>query len=405
MMIRPRNIIVPIVLLISFWIGWSAYSFFFDESKPELALCGLDESGYYSGDFQCLIKGSDGYKVSDISVWLDNRPIINKFRINKKAFEHPLPLPTKSLPNGKHVLKIEVVDSSIHKNKTQQEFIFYVDNNPLQAAYVRPGAEYKVFQGRTLHLQFQVNKEIKEAKISLLSKKYECFPESKASTIYECFVPIDCEESPNEYPLSIEVTDKTGSTITLPGKFQIIPYPFKKQVLTVKPEKVKTEAELGLKQDIFEEELESLFKKSPKQKLWQGEFYIPLEMTRVISDYGTKRITQERGCYMHKAVDIIGLLKTVVWAPQDGIIVVKNRYAMSGNTIVIDHGLGIFTLLYHLDSFANVNVGDKIRRGNPVGTMGNTGYASGSHLHWEMRIFDGEKGIHVDPMQWTKCDF
>ena len=124
-------------------------------------------------------------------------------------------------------------------------------------------------------------------------------------------------------------------------------------------------------------------------------------MTKVSCDYGTKRITQEKGCYTHKAVDVIGLPKTVVWAPQDGIIVVKNRYAESGNTVVIDHGLGVFTLLYHLDDFAKINLGDKVKRGNPVGRMGKTGYTTGEHLHWEMRI----NNTHVDPLQWTKLDF
>jgi murein DD-endopeptidase MepM/ murein hydrolase activator NlpD len=126
-----------------------------------------------------------------------------------------------------------------------------------------------------------------------------------------------------------------------------------------------------------------------------------MEMTRVSCEYGMKRVTQEKGCYMHKAVDLAGMPRTVVWAPQDGIVVIKNKYKSSGNTVVIDHGLGIFTLLFHLDSFSNVNVGDKIRRGSPVGKMGMTGYATGYHLHWEMRI----NNIHVDPLQWTKLDF
>ena len=406
MVIKPKNIILPLALLILLWISWTTYNFVFDMSKPVISIYGLDANGYYSGDCQCIIRGSDSYKVSDISVWLDNKLIVNKFKINKKEFEHPLPIPTKSLPNGKHVLKIEAIDSSINKNKTLQEVIFYVDNTPLQAVFVHPDANYKVFQGRTFHLQFQVSKSIKEAKIKLLSKTYDCFQESKSSSIYECFVPIDCEESPNEYPFNVEIIDHTGNTLNLPGKFQIIPYPFKKHVkLNVDPERVKAQEENSLKQDLLEEEIEAAFKKSPKQKLWQGDFYVPMEISKVSCDFGTKRVTQEKGFYMHKAVDVVGVPKTVVWAPQDGIIISKNRYTRSGNTVVIDHGLGIFTLLFHLDKFANINVGDKVKRGNPVGTMGQTGYATGYHLHWEMRIFDGEKGIQIDPLQWTTCTF
>ena len=401
MVIRPKYIILPIILFITTWIVWGVYNYAFDISKPELTIYGLENDGYCSGETHCIIKGKDEYKVSDISVWLDGSLIVNKFKVNKKEFEHQLPLFTKSLPNGKHLLKIEVVDSSYNKNRSIKEINFKVDNVPLQAVFLKPNNEYKVFQGKTLHLQFQVNKDIKDAKINLLSKTFECFPESKASSIYECYIPISCEEIPNEYPLTILITDYTGKVLNLDGKFQIIPFPFKKQILNIGAQKVKEAEAVGIKQEILEEEIAELVKKSPKQKLWQGEFYIPMEMTKLTCDYGTKRITQEKGCYMHKAVDIIGMPKTVIWAPQDGVIIIKNLYVQSGNTVVIDHGYGVFTLLYHLDKFANINVGEKIKKGNPVGTMGKTGYATGYHLHWEMRI----NNVHTDPMQWVKCDF
>ncbi len=74
---------------------------------------------------------------------------------------------------------------------------------------------------------------------------------------------------------------------------------------------------------------------------------------------------------------------------------------MSGNTIIIDHGHGVLSMFFHLEDFANINQGQFIAKGNPLGTLGKTGYASGYHLHWEMRI----NNISVDPMQWTKTIF
>ena len=72
---------------------------------------------------------------------------------------------------------------------------------------------------------------------------------------------------------------------------------------------------------------------------------------------------------------------------------------MSGNTIAIDHGHGIVSLYYHLNDFSDIEVGDSVKKGNPVGTLGMTGYASGYHLHWELRV----NGVPVDPLQWTDC--
>ena len=103
--------------------------------------------------------------------------------------------------------------------------------------------------------------------------------------------------------------------------------------------------------------------------------------------------------YTHKGIDFSGQIRGTVWAPHDGIVIEKDRYAFSGNTVVIDHGCGVFSLLFHLDSFnPDIEIGQKIKKGNPVGKMGMTGFADGYHLHWEMRI----NNISVDPMEWTK---
>ena len=130
-------------------------------------------------------------------------------------------------------------------------------------------------------------------------------------------------------------------------------------------------------------------------------FYAPTDIKAVTTDFGTVRTTQHRGLYAHKAVDVTNTPRSVVWSTQDGIVVLKDRFAHSGNTVAVDHGYGIVSLFFHLDNFANINAGDKIKRGNPVGTLGMTGHATGYHLHWEMRV----NNIAVDPLQWIKPGF
>jgi murein DD-endopeptidase MepM/ murein hydrolase activator NlpD len=135
--------------------------------------------------------------------------------------------------------------------------------------------------------------------------------------------------------------------------------------------------------------------------LWRGLFCTPIDIIKTTCDYGTIRTTQRKGRYAHKAVDVINTPGCVVWAPQDGMIAMKERFAYTGNTIVIDHGWGIVSIFCHLEDFAKISVGDRIAQGNPIGTMGKTGYATGYHLHWEMRIGN----TPVDPLQWTKTGF
>lgn len=400
MFLRMRYLMVPLLLLIS-WVGWNTYCYFFDATPPQVTLVGIDDGGWYAGDIQCIATGSDAYKVADISVWLDNKPLVNYFKINATSFEYPFVIPGKTIPQGKHSLKVEVRDGAFHKNICIKEFEFFVDNVALQAAFVRADNDIKVFQGRTLHLQFQVNKEIKSAYVNALSRKHICVPEAPGSLIYECFIPVDCEENPNEYLLSIEIVDRVGAVSALDTKFQVVAYPFKKQNLNLSSEKIKKEDDSAPGSVVLEAQLAECAQKSPASKLWQGSFYAPIDIKSISTDFGTVRTTQHRGRYSHNALDVLGTPRCVVWATQDGVVVIKDRYAHSGNTVVIDHGCGILSLFFHLDSFAPINVGDKIKKGNPVGTLGMTGYASGYHLHWEMRI----NNIAVDPMQWTKHGF
>lgn len=401
MITRPGIVLGIILSLIVGYVGWSTYHYFFDTTVPQVSIAGIEHEGFYAGDIRCAVAMSDGYKVGNISVFLDGNVLISHFKINRKQDEHIFTIPTKTLSNGCHELKIEVCDASYQKNTTIETLTFCVDNYPLQAAFIKSDADLKVFQGRTLHLQFQVNKLIQEANVKLFGKTFVCVPEADNSLIYECFIPISCEETPNEYMLSIEIADYVGNTVTLDAKFQVVLFPFKKQQLTIKSEKIKEETDIGLPEQGLEERLEQLAQQSPAKKLWRGSFYAPMDIKSISTEFGTVRTTQHRGRYAHNAVDLIGMPKTVIWAPQEGIIVLKDRFVHSGNTIVIDHGCGILSLYYHLDSFANIEVGQRIKKGHPIGRLGMTGYATGYHLHEERRICN----VQVDPMQWIKNDF
>ncbi len=382
-----------------FWfIGSRTYNYFFDTSSPQLILRGVQSEGAYAGDMQCAIASS---KKGSISIYLDDQPLVNEFSIASGDQGHAFLIPTKTIANGKHVIKAEIIDSTYNGNKAAIEQPFIVDNIPLQAALIKADEEYKVFQGRTLHVQFQVNKPIQNATITALSQTYECFPESKNSSIYEAFIPVPCEENPNEYLFSVDVKDKVGTSMRLDNKFQIVTFPFKRSTMHVDSEKMDEEKELGKSNKELEDILIKIADKSPREKFWKGVFHTPIEVQRVSTEFGKIRTTQYKGMYAHKALDVINLPKSVVWAPQDGIVVLKDRFVDTGNTVIIDHGLGVITMLCHLDSFTEIKEGQAVKKGNPVGTIGKTGYANGYHLHWEMRV----NNIAIDPMQWTKLIF
>ena len=401
-MLKIKFLFWIIILSLSAWVGKKGYYYFFNHSTPIAIISGIEDSGFYNGDVMCSINGEHPYKINTISICLDNKPLVYNYYVGKASFEYPFTLNTRTMSNGKHQIDVKLTSGTFHSNEIHILYDIFIDNIPLQAAFVQQSTDVKVFQGKTLHIQFQTNKPLKEVTAQLLSKKYTCFNESKDSLIYEVFIPIACEEKSNEYILSINCIDYVDNEVTLEEKIQIVPFPFKKQTITVDAQKMKDEKETSQSQETLNETIKELIEKSPKEKLWTGNFCAPTNITATFTDFGTLRTTPDRGMYAHKGIDVGSIPKAGVWAPQDGIIIIKDRYLFSGNTIVIDHGWGIFSLLFHLEDFAqNLEIGQKIKRGNPLGRVGKTGYANGYHLHWEMRI----NNIEVDPMQWIKENF
>ena len=98
---------------------------------------------------------------------------------------------------------------------------------------------------------------------------------------------------------------------------------------------------------------------------------------------------------MHNGVDIINQRGTPIFASADGVVAFTGIRSGYGKFVVIDHGYGITTCYGHLDSI-QVFEGDRLKRGDRIGTIGSTGRTIGSHLHYEVRIND----VPVDPTKF-----
>ncbi|MCX5923133.1 MAG: M23 family metallopeptidase [Candidatus Dependentiae bacterium] len=396
---QGRYIIFFLVLISIGYFSKRTYLYYFDTTQPQVTVVGFEDGKAYAGEIVGSLKGWSPYKVAHISMWLDDNLMHRDFKINRKQFDHPISIPAMTIPDGSHKLKFEIVDGTKRQNKTSIERFFYTDNLGLQAVLVPSSSDNKVQQGRCLRIQIQVNKPIKNAVAKVLTGEYIFFAEGKNSLIYETYVPVECEQDAGEYPFSVEVLDRLGNKVTLENTFQVVSVAFKKKILNVQGNKLHAELEFTPKQEQdLEAELEKLAKQSGGEKLWNGPFDVPIVMRGITTEFGVIRTSQERGRRVHKALDLIADPKSVIWASHNGIIVLKDRFTHSGNTVVIDHGCGVLSLYYHLHDFADISVGQKVKKGHPLGRMGMTGYASGDHLHWEMRI----NNTPVEPMQWTQ---
>ncbi len=135
------------------------------------------------------------------------------------------------------------------------------------------------------------------------------------------------------------------------------------------------------------------------QKLWSGPFIFPVQGD-VSSPFGIMR-SYNGGpiSEYHHGTDFAVDEGTPVGAAASGRVAFAGPLTVRGNTVMIDHGLGVFTSYNHL-SRIDVQVGQTVAQGQTIGAVGSTGLATGPHLHWEVAV----RGVDVDPVLWTYED-
>lgn len=141
------------------------------------------------------------------------------------------------------------------------------------------------------------------------------------------------------------------------------------------------------------ERLRRIYAQVTPERLWTGGFRLPLEGTEPSDNFGRLRILNGKLRAPHAGVDFQAPPGTPVGAPQRGRVVLASALFFSGRTVVLDHGLGVFSFYGHLSAL-DVKEGEMVDAGAPLGRVGATGRATGPHLHWGLRL----NGARVDPL-------
>ncbi len=144
-------------------------------------------------------------------------------------------------------------------------------------------------------------------------------------------------------------------------------------------------------------QLQELLSSFHVKSLFQtGSFQIPVQATWRSSFFADRRLySYSNGGSsrsLHNGVDLAAPEGTPVAACGAGRVVLAKERIITGNSVVIEHLPGVFSLYYHLDNL-EVQVGQRVFQGQRIGTVGMTGLATGPHLHWEVRV----GGVAVDP--------
>lgn len=203
---------------------------------------------------------------------------------------------------------------------------------------------------------------------------------------WRALVGIDLDTKPGRY--EIGVASRSGRA-THPLEVTRRVFPTRR--LTVNPDLVNPPPEARERIERETRELSAIWQAPSADRLWSA-FVRPVP-DEANSAFGTRSIYNGEARSPHSGADFLSPTGRPVKAPGSGRVVLADSLYFTGNTVIIDHGLGLFSLLAHLSQI-DVSVGQTVSAGDLVGKVGATGRVTGPHLHWTVRL----NGARVDPL-------
>jgi hypothetical protein len=211
-----------------------------------------------------------------------------------------------------------------------------------------------------------------------------------------CFIAIgavaaDTRPGIYQIALTIGAWKRMIGLHVLEGKFQTIQLTLPEEKASPSPEDMgRIIREAALLNEIWEIDSE---------RLWEGAFVFPLK-NPLSTLFGTKRVINDKTVSIHRGLDIRGSEGEEIHASNRGRVVLTEELFFGGNTIILDHGDGIYTVYMHLSGF-NVSPGDLAEKNAVIGYVGSTGRSSGPHLHFGVKV----AGINTNPVALTRLNF
>jgi len=197
---------------------------------------------------------------------------------------------------------------------------------------------------------------------------------------------IDLRSKPGTHIIRMEVGKKQKRL-----RLSVIKGKFPKLKITLPEDKVVLSPEDLDRTKMENERLEKIFQ-TASDKLWDGCFIRPLK-NELSTTFGTERIMNGKWVSIHKGVDIKGIEGEEVNASNNGRVVLAEGLFFGGNTIILDHGQGIYTIHMHLSTM-KVKPGDIVSKGEVIGLVGSSGRSTGPHLHFGAKVMK----VSVNPV-------
>ncbi|MFQ6037975.1 MAG: M23 family metallopeptidase [Candidatus Aminicenantales bacterium] len=244
--------------------------------------------------------------------------------------------------------------------------------------------------GEAVKVIMRADAGARSAQISFIEKKTLLVPGEKPGDFFG-FVGIDLGLKPGTYPMRIACVYPDGTAKELLREIHIQQKIFPLSRLRVPQQYVTPPAEEIERIRLEAELVAEIYRMFTHEWMGEGSFILPSE-GEVNPNFGERRIFNDLPRSPHSGVDIASPFGSPVKASNTGRVVLAHSLYFAGKSVIIDHGLGVFTFYCHLSQI-KVHRGQLVQKGEIIGEVGATGRVTGPHLHWAVRI----GGSRVDP--------
>lgn len=195
-------------------------------------------------------------------------------------------------------------------------------------------------------------------------------------------IPVHYSTAEGNYPL--EIYNK--NQLIYKKDIKIVDGNFKKSYITVSNTMKEKRSSSNMK--VMTNKTAEAKSNPIKEKLWEGNFIYPMEDKKyhdISSTFGAMRFVNNKVVGYHSGMDFPVPVGTTLKATNNGKVVLAENLTTTGNTIIIDHGLNVYSAYAHMSELS-VKVGDTVKKGENIGKSGNTGFTTGPHLHFTISV-------------------
>ncbi len=224
-------------------------------------------------------------------------------------------------------------------------------------------------------------------RVRLEGREFALWPARDGS--WEGLGAVDREVSPG--PHAVQVVDAAGRVVA-EVRVQVRSRAYGVQKIRVDPRMVSPRGEDAERVEREARLIRSVLGTTTPRRLWAGGFSLPAQGP-VSGPFGVRRVYNGTPRGYHSGLDIAAPRGSPVRAAASGRVALARELYYTGNTVFLDHGLGLYTAYFHMDTLS-VREGQRVGAGTVLGTVGSTGRSTGPHLHWGVYV----AGVKVDPL-------